>query len=148
MTTTDTRTRRAPAGRPLAAIPVREAMHRGVIACAPHAPLPTVARTMAAHRIHAIAVAIDTEPAGWGIVSDLDLVAGARDGDFEERTAQEAAASSRLTIRSNESVDEAARQLHEYDETHLIVLHRVTGTPVGVLSTLDVVDVIAETARR
>lgn len=92
MTTTDTRTRRAPAGRPLAAIPVREAMHRGVIACAPHAPLPTVARTMAAHRIHAIAVAIDTEPAGWGIVSDLDLVAGARDGDFEERTAQEAAA--------------------------------------------------------
>ena len=144
MTTAYTRSRRASAARSLDGIQVREAMHRGVITCDPHAPLPTVARTMAAHRIHSVVVQIDAQPGSWGIVSDLDLVAAARSDDFDERTAQEIAASCRLTIGCEESLDEAARLLHEYDEAHLIVLGRATVMPVGVLSTLDIVDVLAD----
>jgi hypothetical protein len=39
---------------------------------------------------------------------------------------------------------DATRLLHEYGESHLIVLGRVSGRPVGVLSTLDVIDALAE----
>jgi CBS domain-containing protein len=37
----------------LESVSVSEAMHRGVVTCRPEATLHTVARVMAAHRIHA-----------------------------------------------------------------------------------------------
>ena len=40
----------------LASLPVAKAMHAGVVTCRADASLSTVARTMAAHRIHAVVV--------------------------------------------------------------------------------------------
>jgi ABC-type lipoprotein export system ATPase subunit len=62
----------------LETIKVADAMHEGVFTCSLHAPLTTVARIMAAHRVHAVVVW--NEPARnetaqlWGVVSDLDLI--------------------------------------------------------------------------
>ena len=41
----------------------RDAMHPGVITCPPTATLRTVGRILAAHRIHAVVVASEEEPA-------------------------------------------------------------------------------------
>ena len=127
----------------LATISVQEAMHRGVITCAPDAVLTTVARTMAAHRIHSVVVPLDVSLGSWGIVSDLDLVGALSSAGASERTAREFAASGRLTVRSDDTLARAAQLLHDYGETHLIVLDR-SARPVGVLSTLDVVDALVE----
>ena len=44
-------------------------MHRGVVTCSPTTSLVTVAREMAAHRIHCVVVRRhDTDPV-WGVVS-------------------------------------------------------------------------------
>ena len=59
---------------------VLNAMQVGVIDCPPDADVPTLARTMADHRIHCVVVNGEL----WGIVSDLDLMdqpAPRRDGD-------------------------------------------------------------------
>ena len=64
---------------------VADVMHRGVVTCSPTTSLVTVAREMAAHRIHCVVVRTQDTDALWGVVSDLDLVAAAAlgftDGD-------------------------------------------------------------------
>ena len=67
-------------GYALDAITVDEAMHPGVLTCAPETPLRDVASAMARYRIHAVVVY--SEPSEddeatfvWGVVSDSDLCA-------------------------------------------------------------------------
>lgn len=119
--------------------PVAEAMTRGVINCPPETPLRTVARMMATHRVHAVAV---HHEAGWGIVSDLDLVAAAG-LDVDERTAGQAASSPAITIGNEESIERAAQMMAEHETSHLIVVDPTGGDPLGVVSTIDVARVIA-----
>jgi CBS domain-containing protein len=126
---------------------VKDAMHQGVYTCSLFAPLSTVARIMAAHRVHAVVVW--NEPARneaaqlWGVVSDLDLIKLAATEDMHARTAGGSAATPALTISPDESLARAAQLMTEHEVTHLVVVERSTTKPVGVLSTLDLADVLA-----
>ena len=115
------------------ALPVRELMTRGVIECPPETPLRAVARLMATHRVHAVAVEGEL---GWGIVSDLDLVAAAT-LDLERRTAGQTASSPALTVSADESLERVAQLMTENETAHVIVTGP-EGLPAGVVSTLDV----------
>jgi CBS domain-containing protein len=126
----------------LARATVAEAMHPGVITCPHGATLRTVARMMAAYRVHCVVVfderdeAADGQPF-WGVVSDLDLAGGLSEGALDERTAGEIAASPVVTVSSGETLDRAAQLMTEHGTAHLVVVESGSGLPVGVLSTLD-----------
>lgn len=129
-----------------------EAMHTGIVTCDVHAPLSSVARMMAAHRIHCVVVRNDAAsvaetPGGalWGVVSDLDLIRLVAVDGVTGRTAGESAATPALVIRARDSLRDAARMMAEHEVTHLVVVNHAA-RPVGVLSTLDVAGVVAELA--
>jgi CBS domain-containing protein len=131
----------------LASVRVGEAMHAGVVICGPDASLSTVARMMAAHRIHAVVVAPGTEASEWGIVSDLDLATAVSEGALGGPTAGQVASTPNVSVRPEESVARAAQLMREYDTRHLIVLVPGAERPVGIVSTLDIADVVAELAQ-
>ncbi|HEY3962655.1 MAG TPA: CBS domain-containing protein [Gaiellaceae bacterium] len=120
-------------------------MTEGIVNCAPDAPLRTVARLMAQHRVHAVYV-FSNGGKLWGVVSDLDLVAAAR-GELDSLTARDACVTPLLAIASDEPLERAARMLAEHGVAHLAVLDRATGYPCGVLSTLDIARLIAAERR-
>jgi CBS domain-containing protein len=127
---------------------VAEAMHPGVITCPLGASLRTVARMMAAYRVHCVVVFDEREETErrsfWGVVSDLDLAAGLSEGALDERSAGEIAASPVVTVPSDEALDRAAQLMAEHGSAHLVVVEPETGLPVGVLSTLDLARFAAE----
>jgi CBS domain-containing protein len=126
---------------------IGDAMHHGVITCPPETPLRAVARMMAQHRVHCIAVFAGAESDEfegrlWGIVSDLDLV-GAIDADVDERTAGSTAATPVVTADPAETLERAAQLMREYGTAHLVVVDPASDRPVGILSTLDVAKAVA-----
>ncbi len=132
---------------PLARATVADAMTVGVISCPPETPLDGVARLMARHRVHAVYVldygAEEDETVDlWGLVSDLDVVAAAEEGT-DAPTAGRIAASPLLTVTSEQPLRLAAQRMVENGVSHLAVLDPASKRPVGVLSTLDVVRVVA-----
>lgn len=139
MTTNYTRGESAPTA--LHEVRVSDAMHAGVVTCSPESSLQAVARTMAAHRIHAVVVPIGEAP-GWGLVSDLDLIAAADAGNASN--AGEIVSRPGLSVTPADDVAQVARLLHQNRLHHLIVLEHGGGRPVGIISTLDVADVLAE----
>jgi CBS domain-containing protein len=145
MTTTYTQTHPHPA-QSLSDVRVADAMHRGVIKCSPSAPLSVVARILAAHRIHCVVVPSGDARGDWGIVSDLDLVDALLAGELADRTARETAATCMLTVAPNDSLARASQLMHEQRERHVIVVDPSSNAAIGVLSTLDVADVVAELA--
>ena len=148
MKTTSDPPRRAGSAADLRAI---DAMHPGMISCPPETPLRTVARMMASYRVHAIVVhAHDDEelPGGdrWGVVTDAELVRAALDDGLDELTAGRVAATPALTVTTVEPLQRAMQLMTEHEVTHLIVVERHSGRPIGVLSTLDVARVLAGAA--
>ena len=141
MTTTHSQPRHNP--RALDSIRVAETMHRGVVACKPEATLFTVARLLAAHRIHAVAVSPATEE-GWRVVSDLDLATVLSDGLLNEATAGSVASAPTVFVGPDDTLTRAAQLMREYETHHLIILGRGTDRPVGIISTLDIADALAE----
>ena len=129
---------------------VADVMHEGVFTCSLHAPLSTVARIMAAHRVHAVVVwnepSRNEPPQLWGVVSDLDLIKIAGVEDTSERTAGASAATPALMVARDETLARAAQLMTEHDVSHLVVIDRHTTKPVGVISTLDLAEVLAATA--
>lgn len=125
---------------------VEDAMHKGVTTCGLNAPMTSVARTMAANRIHCVVVWNEpgrNEPAElWGVVSDLDLAKIAATEDLSARTAGGSAATPALMISPDETLRRAAQLMSEHEVTHLVVVDPDTTKPVGVLSTLDVAAVL------
>lgn len=126
----------------LSHVRVNEAMHAGIISVRPETTLHALAKTMADHRVHAIAItSADNGDRPSGIVSAFDVVAATMlDG---ERAAGELAATEVLTISSGDRLDHAAQLMAEHELSHLIVTDAASGLPTGVLSTLDVVAVFA-----
>jgi CBS domain-containing protein len=135
---------RAHSPRPLASIRVAETMHRGVVTCRPDATLFTVARLLAAHRIHGVVVVPATEEQGWSVVSDLDLASVVSDGLLGEATAGSVASAPTVFVGPDDTLTRAAQLMREYETHHLIVLGRETHRPVGIISTLDIADALAE----
>ena len=120
---------------------VRNALQLGLIECAADADVRTVARTMADHSVHCVIVR-GIEPEGWGIVSDLDLMAGLRP-ELVDVTAGKLAATDSLVLDPTDTLEHAAQLMAEHQSTHAIVVDPVTGRPIGILSTLDVARFLA-----
>jgi CBS domain-containing protein len=125
-------------------IRVRDAMHGPILSCTADAPLGEIAGMMAAHRIHAVAVADGERGRPAGVVSSLDVVAAIASG--EEPTASQVAATEPLTVSSEERLDRAAQLMAEHGVAHLVVVDAAGGEPIGVLSTLDLAAVFAGAA--
>ena len=121
---------------------VGDCMHPGVLTCAPDDTLRHVAAVMANHRVHAVVITARTGDRPIGVLSDLDVVTALAAG--AECTASEAAATEPVTVSSHESLLGAAQLMSEHGVSHLVVLDRASGYPLGVLSTLDVAGVYAE----
>jgi len=130
----------------LATATVGDAMTVGVINCTPETPLSEVARIMARYKVHSVFVYGDEDDETselWGLVSDLDLVAAAWAG-IDERTAGDSAVAPLVTVRSDDRLEHSAQLMAEHGVSHLAVMDETSGRPVGVLSSLDIAQVIAD----
>jgi CBS domain-containing protein len=130
-------------GTGLDATKVGDAMHEGVLSCSADTPLSTVAELMAARGVHCIVVTEAGDLAVWGVISDLDLVAAAGVRDLDAQSAGGSAATPALAIGPGDTLQRATQMMTEHAAAHLLVVDE-SGTPVGVLSTLDVARVLAE----
>lgn len=136
MTVSDSAPRRGSPGFPLGRHTVLNALQLDPIECPADANVRYVARTMAEHAIHCVVVR-RIEPGGWGIVSDLDLMAAIRPG-LAHATAAELAATDPLIVEPDDTLQHAAQLMAEHQTSHAVVVDPLTGEPVGILSTLDI----------
>jgi CBS domain-containing protein len=130
----------------LESLRVADIMHRGVVTCAPATALPHVAAILVDHRVHCVVV-VGLEPGKaaerlvWSVLSDADLVAGARSSRLNA-PASALAATEPLAVEEDKPLQEAVGHMVEHELTHLIAVDR-TGMPSGVVSTLDVAHIFA-----
>ncbi len=115
---------------------VGDCMHHGILSCDSGAPLDEVAAIMAKHRVHAVAITNGDGRRVVAVVSDIDVVVAAANGNSP--TALEVAATEPLAVSAGESVQHAAQLMSEHGVSHLVVLDAASGHPSGILSTLDV----------
>jgi CBS domain-containing protein len=132
----------------LDAVTVEQAMHPGVLTCAPETPLREVAIAMARYRIHAVVVYAEPEESDeatlvWGVVSDADLVGAAALNDVDGRTAGQAARTPLVTVRREDTLRHACELMTERDVTHAVVISSYSERPLGVVSALDVARALA-----
>jgi CBS domain-containing protein len=125
---------------------VAEAMHPGILSCEPDAPLTEVAKMMAAHHVHCVAVIgishEDPECFVWGIVSDRDLLRAGVSEDAPQ-SARALATQPLVVVEPGMPLREAAREMAAHGVSHVVVSDPVAHRPIGVLSTLDVAGVLA-----
>jgi CBS domain-containing protein len=125
---------------------VADAMHPGILSCEPDASLSEVARTMATHHVHSVAVIgvsrEKPECGVWAIISDFDLLLAGLDRG-EERTARTIASEQVIGVEPSMPLREAAGLMLDRQTAHVVVVEPGTQRPVGVLSTLDVAGVLA-----
>jgi CBS domain-containing protein len=120
---------------------VSDAMHWGVVHCAPDATLREVATLMADAVVHCVVV-LDTpgeRSSLWGVISDLDLVAAATLRSLDDQQAGGTAMKPAITAFPYESLETAGRRMTAHGVSHLVVVDDVRHRPVGVVSTLDLV---------
>ena len=125
---------------------VSDAMHPGILACEPDASLPDVARMMATHHVHCVAVvgvSHEEPPCGvWSVISDLDLLrAGIRDD--EASSAREIAQQPVVTVEPSAPLREAGELMLAHGVSHLVVVQPGAQSPIGILSTADIAGVLA-----
>jgi CBS domain-containing protein len=120
---------------------VADAMRPGVISCSGDTPMDEVARIMATNHIHALVVTESSAGGAWGIVTDQDVVATAHEA--ADRTAGECAHRDPVTVDPGQTLEEAAGLMRDKAVSHLVVVHPARTMPLGVLSTLDIVGVVA-----
>jgi predicted transcriptional regulator len=120
----------------LARISVGDAMHTGILMTDPDTPLALVARMMADRRVHVVAVAEDGQMRRpLKMVTALDVAAAiAATG---EMTAGQAAQTEMRVIRSDESIEEAARLMVADGTEHLLVIDPGSAHAEGIISALD-----------
>jgi CBS domain-containing protein len=121
-------------------------MHHGVIACRPDTSAFAVARMMAAHRIHSVLVVAE-DGSCTGIVCDTELEHALSTGALSDFAARDIAVAPVL-VDPSDSVEHALERMHERGTTHLVVVHRATKRAVGVLSMLDIAEVLSEGGAR
>ena len=124
---------------------VADAMHWGLVHCTPETSLRAVAALMSSERVHCVVVTENPQTAKslWGVVSDLDLVAAATVRPLDVQRAGGTAMRPAVTAVPHEPLEAAARRMTEHGVSHLVVIDVVGQRPLGVLSTLDVADVLA-----
>lgn len=137
----------------LDAVTVEQAMHPGVLTCAPETPLRDVATAMARYRIHAVVVYDEPQESDeatlvWGVVSDTDLLAAAATEGVDDRTAGTAARTPLVTVRREDTLKHACELMDERGITHAVVISSYSERPLGVVSALDVARALAVEPRR
>ena len=124
---------------------VSDAMHPGVMTCEPDATVTEVARMMATHHVHCIAVMgvapEDGESPAWRLISDLDLIRAGL--DTTDLAASTMASGHVVSVEPTTPLRDAARLMLTHRATHLLVVDAHKQRPVGILSTLDVAGVLA-----
>jgi CBS domain-containing protein len=131
----------------LSRVRAAEIMHAGVITCTADVSLRSIARTMAAYRVHCVAVAgVDDrrELYTWGLIGDLDLVTALARGGQDE-PAGTVAVTEPLAVKETESLDRVAALMANHDTSHVVVVG-ADGLPAGIISTLDVAEILAGAA--
>ena len=133
--------------RTLSATTVRDVMHPGVVSRTPDTPIAELAGTMADLRMHCIAVAgvarrdDGDEHLVWRLLGDMDLVHAAHRHHLT-LPAADVAAGAPLALPESADLARAATLMTDHDATHVVVVGR-TGLPLGVVSTLDVLRIVA-----
>jgi CBS domain-containing protein len=126
---------------PLTSITVADAMHRGVITCAPESGLATVAAAMAANVVHAVVLLAPRGDRALA-VTDLDVVRAAL-GEGARDTAAAAARESMATVVSSAPLEEAVALMARREDAHVLVSEPGAEWPAGMLSSLDVMAAVA-----
>jgi CBS domain-containing protein len=126
---------------------VGDAMHPGILSCDRDATSTEVARMMATHHVHCVAVmglSHEQHPESlvWGIISDLDLVA-AGVGGGSDQTAADLARQPVIGVKPSTAMREAAQLMLTHGASHLVVVDPDTQRPIGILSTLDIAGILA-----
>jgi len=120
---------------------VIDAMHRGVITCAPDSSGLTVARVLVAHRIHCVVVSAAGDVPR--LVTDVEIADALYDEQLEVRTALELSRPAPL-LRPDDTLAFALARMHENRLTHAIVV----GPPLRLLGVVSVLDIIEWTLLR
>jgi CBS domain-containing protein len=118
---------------------VWEVMHRGVVVCPAQAPLAEIAGALVERRIHTVMVAAGT---GWSFVTDMDVLSAAARGELTRTASQLASKDPHPLVGANEALDNAAALVASGALGHVVVID-AAGRPAGIVSTLDIVGVIA-----
>lgn len=126
---------------------VGEAMHPGILSCHADTSATDVARTMATHQVHCVAVLAPShddsgETYVWGIISDLDLLRAGIQADGQEN-AGALAGQPIISVKPSMPLREAAELMLTHRVTHLVVVDPGALRPVGILSSLDLAGVLA-----
>jgi predicted transcriptional regulator len=116
---------------------VRDIYHKGVILCKPDTPLQEVVRVMADTEIHAVMVSEREGEPPVGVVSHTDAIAHYGE-DLTAIQARDVMTSKVISISEDATVGEAARKLLE-SHIHRLLVVSEGGTPLGILSTTDIV---------
>lgn len=130
---------------PLAAVHVRDAMRPGVLTATADASIGAVARIMAVHQVHAVVLrgaAGDAPGDSRRVVTDLDLVRAAVEAGAVA-TAAAAASSSAPAISADATLRDAAVLMTGRAADHVVVTREASPAPVGMLSSFDLVTVLA-----
>lgn len=128
---------------------VGELMSRKPIAVSADAPLAEAARLLEEHRIHGLPV-VNAMGGVVGVVSQTDMLHARTTEDLWTRwpglRVRHLMTSPALTITADADVAEAAR-LMEHERVHRLVVVDADGlTPVGIVSTTDLVHAMLEEA--
>ena len=126
---------------------VADAMHPGILTCEAGASLTDVARLMASHHVHCIAVmGIEREHGGekllWSLLTDVDVLRACLTPSGEP-TAESIAATEIVSVTPDTPLRDAAELMLSRRLTHVIVVDAATQRPTGVLSTADIAGVLA-----
>ncbi len=97
---------------------------------------------MSLHHVHAVVVSDPASGSMYGILTDGALLNAMLDGD-PERLLSEVTEREPDTISSSEPLPLAAQLMREEGIAHLIVRDAESGQPTGMLSTLDVMGILA-----
>ena len=127
----------------IGALRVRDAMHHGLISCSTDTPLRTLARMMSTHRVHAILVRLHDEgelPSGsrWGIVESGHVLRAVASGEVGSISAGAIMTSPVPVVAADDDLALASVRMVVHDLSHVLVVERQSGRPIGVLSALDV----------
>jgi uncharacterized protein len=139
--------RPVPDARTLTQTTVRDVMHPGIATCTPEVPLWTVAQTMAEHHVRCVAVAGIDGAGGygqrltWGLIGDMDLVR-ARHRDALAEPAAPIARTAPIAVGEEDSLRHAAALMVEHGTRHVVVVGP-SGLPSGIVSSLEVVSIVA-----
>jgi CBS domain-containing protein len=128
-----------PATDPLEGLTVGAFATIGMVECPPDASLYDVASLMSTHLVHAVIVDDGTDR---GVIADGDLISAAASGQFDHLLAGDISGTEMVAVTYDETLFRASQIMAEHSLTHLVV-RRADGTPVGVLSTIDLARAIA-----